>query len=258
MVGLTPELAVTLAVIALLSGIGITAIGPGGIFVTIALFSLTGLTPAEVAGTASATFIAAGLVGSWIYARSGELGEPGSYRLAALLSVTSVVGGLLGAQANTRVSEVLFGLMLGLVVVGIGVVIVYQEWRGLGRRRMIRPSTGSGKLVVLVLGLVIGFAGGLLGVGGPVLAVPALVVLGVPMLLAVAVAQVQSVFIAGFATLGYVLHDAVVWPLAFLIGVPELVGVVLGWRLAHRLEPRRLKIGLGIVLIAVGPYLAFG
>ena len=102
----------------------------------------------------------------------------------------------------------------------------------------------------------IGIPGGLLGVGGPVLAVPVLIAVGVPLVPAVAVAQVQSVFIAGFATLGYLLRDAVSIELVGIIAVPELIGVVLGWQVAQRVNARWLKLALAIVLIVIGPYIA--
>ena len=58
------EIMILLLVIALVGGVCITTIGPGGIFVTIALFALLPISPSTVAGTASATFIATGIVGS--------------------------------------------------------------------------------------------------------------------------------------------------------------------------------------------------
>lgn len=83
-----------------------------------------------------------------------------------------------------------------------------------------------------------------------------LVVLGVGMLSAVAVAQVQSVFIATFATAGYALNGAVSLPLALLVGLPQLVGAFLGWRVTRVVDPHRLKTALGLTLVAVGPYLS--
>ena len=71
---------VALVVIALFAGVGITTIGPGGIFVTIALYVLTPLPSATVAGTAHATFIATGIVASLAYVRSvkgSDAGKPG-------------------------------------------------------------------------------------------------------------------------------------------------------------------------------------
>lgn len=101
-----------------------------------------------------------------------------------------------------------------------------------------------------------GVLGGALGVGGPVVAVPILVVLGIPLLEAVAMAQVQSVFLSLFATVGYLTVGAVEWSLALLVAVPQLVGVVAGWRLAHRVPTSTLRDGLAVVLVAVGALLA--
>jgi len=39
--------------------------------------------------------------------------------------------------------------------------------------------------------------------------------------------------------------------------VPQLFGVVVGWRLAHRIAERRLRIALGAVLLAIAPWIAF-
>lgn len=245
-----------LVVVAFLSGIGIATIGPGGIFLTIALYALAPLTPSQVAGTAHATFIGTGLVGSAAYVYSGEVNTGPGRALSLLLSLTSVLGALVGAQLNTYVSQRLFGLLLGGVASTVGVVILYRERRGFAPFYTLEVTTAEGKVVLSVLGLLLGTASGLLGVGGPVLAVPALIVVGVPMLLAVAVAQVQSVFIAAFATSGYLIQGNVLLGLAVVLGGPLLVGVLIGWKVAHLVDPARLKVGLGVVLLAVGPILA--
>lgn len=252
----TPGVELLLILIAFLAGVGVTAIGPGGIFLTIALYSLTSLPAAVVAGTASATMVAAGTVGSLGYILSGELRRRSSWQVALILGAAGILGGLAGSWLNTFVSEAGFGALLGTLAAGAGAVILRQEWRGLEPRYRLDVQSAAGRIVLAALGLGIGIASGLLGVGGPVLAVPALVVLGVPLLSGIAVAQVQSVAIALFATVGYSVRGTVAWPLAALVGIPLLVGVLVGWVLARRIEPRRLKISLGLVLIALGPYLA--
>jgi hypothetical protein len=45
---------------------------------TIALFALTGLAPAQVAGTAIVTHVATGALGTAAYTRSGQLRDPGT------------------------------------------------------------------------------------------------------------------------------------------------------------------------------------
>lgn len=254
---ISPDLGILLVVIALVSGVGCTTIGPGGIFVTIALYVLTPLSSAEVAGTAHVTFIAVGVIGSVAYVRSGELSGGDGYALASVLSVTSILGGLVGAQLNTYVTREAFGVILGTVAALTGIVLLHRERSELESIAEVDPGSRTGNIVFSTLGFALGVTAGLVGVGGPVFAVPALVLLGTPMLLALAVAQVQAIFISGFATTGYLVQDAVSTTYALIVGIPLVLGAVVGWLIAHRVDPVRLKTALGVVLIVVGPYLAF-
>lgn len=251
---MTPLLAAGLVGIALVAGVGITTVGPGGVFVTAALYELTPLSSAAVAGTASATFVATGLVGSSAYVRSGELTAGRTREAAAVLSGAGIAGALAGTRLNLLVGDRVFGVLLAAFLAGLGVLIAYRELVGLDpngplsaseRRRGILAGVGGG----------VGVLSGLLGVGGPVVAVPVLVVLGMPMLRAVAVAQVQSIFLALFATVGYATVGAVDVPTAILVGVPQLVGVVVGWRVAHRVSAHRLRVALAGVLLVVAAIL---
>jgi len=244
-----------LVVVTFLAGVGITAIGPGGVFVTIAL-SLVLVRPGLIAGTAGATNIATGIVGSAAYVHSGELRTEQGKRMMVVLSLTGLAGALLGAGINALVSAELFEVLLGGFVALAGVLTWYRERYGSGGGGF-DARTRRGTVLVAGVGFAVGVPAGLLGVGGPVLAVPLLVALGAPMVPAVAVAQVQSIFIAGFATAGYLVRDAVSLWLVALIGVPELIGVVVGWQVAHRVSARRLKLALAVVLVTLGPYIAF-
>lgn len=252
------ELTFLLMAIALLGGICITTIGPGGIFVTIALFALTTLDQSTVAGTASATFIATGIVGSLAYLRSGELSRPGARRAALYLGGASVIGAFAGAQLNTVLDKQLFGILLGAFVLITGLIILVRKYMGLSSDTEFELGNRKADIAMIAVGLGVGLPGGLLGVGGPVLAVPLLVVLGVPMLVGVALAQVQSIFIAAFATIGFAIHGAIDWLLVVQLGIPLLIGTVAGWYLARRVNPDRLQLGLAICLLALGGYLLVG
>jgi uncharacterized membrane protein YfcA len=248
-------LLVTLVLISFVSGVGITTIGPGGIFLTISLYALTPLSSGTIAGTVQVAFVATGLIGTIAYVRSGELSSD-NLTLTLLLCGGSIGGALFGSWVNTFVSRDLFGLLLGTLAAVTGFLIVYRERKGFESVKSLDPETLSGRLGYGALGFVLGAFSGLLGVGGPVIAVPALVLIGVPMLYAVGIAQVQSVFIAAFAAVGYLAQGTVSLPLAAIIGVPLLLGVVVGWGVAHRINPDRLKVALGGVLLLVAPYLA--
>lgn len=244
-----------LIILGFVAGVGTTTLGPGGIFVTISLYAVTTLSSATVAGTASATFIGTGVVGTVMFARSGELDTP-YRRTAIILAASSVIGAFLGSELNTHLADHVFGLFLAAFVTIIGVSIVYREYFGLTPRYVVDPQASTGSIVVAGVGTGVGGVGGLLGVGGPVMAVPILVLIGVPMLPALAVAQVQSVVLASVATANYAGHQAVSALLVVLIGIPQVAGAVVGWRVAHRVDPERLKLLLGLLLVGLGPLLA--
>ncbi|MDZ7805554.1 MAG: sulfite exporter TauE/SafE family protein [Gracilimonas sp.] len=258
MTAMSAEIMILLLIIALVGGICITTIGPGGIFVTIALFALLPLDPSTVAGTASATFIATGIVGSLGYLKSGELKGKVAGKAAGVLSLASVIGAFAGAQINTLLNASTFAILLGLFVLFTGILILYRQKKQLKPDSRLQIDTFEGLMWLAGVGLAVGLPGGLLGVGGPVLAVPLMVVLGVPMLLSVALAQVQSIFISGMATFGYMIHDAVDWYLALFLTVPLLIGTVAGWYIAQRIKASKLQVSLALVLILLGIYLMAG
>lgn len=244
-----------LALTGLLGGIGITAIGPGGVLPTIGLFLLTGLSPSGVAGTAIVTHVATGILGTTAYTHSGQLKAAGTRRCAVVLALAALVGTPLGVLCNTLVEGRGFGLLLAFVVTVTGLLVWIRD-----RRAPDLPDDVADPAIpavrTAVVGVVVSLVAGLFGLGGPLLSVPLLVVCGLPVLAALAAAQAQSIVIASVGTVAYVVHGDVDWPLAALVGLPELAGVLIGWRVAHRLPARRLKYALVVSLLALAPYLA--
>ncbi len=125
--GLDLPVLAALALLGLTGGIGITALGPGGVLPTIGLFALTDLSPTVVAGTAIVTHIATGLLATGAYARSGELREPATLRVAGLLAATAVVGTPLGVRLNTLVSPRVFGVLLAALLVLVAALVWYRD-----------------------------------------------------------------------------------------------------------------------------------
>lgn len=253
MLGVSGGSLVALEALALIGGIGITALGPGGVLITIGLYALTSLSPGHVAGTAIVTHVATGCVGSLAYRRSRQLRDPLTQRTALILAGCAVVGTPLGVLVNSLVSRGSFSLLLGAFVAVIGVMV----WR---RPRPHDDGTGETHPplhagLVAAVGIVVAMLSGLFGLGGPLLCVPLLVAAGVPLLSALAAAQAQSIVIASVGTIGYLTQGAIAWPLALAVAVPELIGVVIGWRVAHHVPTARLTRALAFALVAVAPYL---
>lgn len=241
-----------LACIGLVAGIGITAVGPGGVLATIGLFLFTGLSPAGVAGTAMVTHVATGTVGSLAYLRSGHLRERQTVRVAVVLLVTAVVGTPAGVLLNSAVSGRAFGVLLAGFVVAVAVLVWYRQSRTTDGLHPRHPTPA-----LIAIGLLVAVASGIFGVGGPLLTVPLLVAIGTPILPALAAAQVQSIIISIVGSVGYFSIGAIDWRLALIVGVPELCGVLIGWKVARAVPARYLKWTMIIILIAIAPVLAF-
>ncbi|GAA2148454.1 sulfite exporter TauE/SafE family protein [Actinomadura napierensis] len=244
-----------LVLFGLVAGVGITAVGPGGVLVTVGLFALTGLSPAQVAGTAIVTHVATGALATAAYTRSGQLRERGTRRTAAVLAAAAVAGTPLGVLVNSVVSGRAFGILLGAFVTLVG-MLVWRRARGPASGEPGIGAGGPGTPQVAAVGFAVAVASGVFGIGGPMLSVPLLVVLGAPVLSALAAAQAQSVVIAAVGTAGYAAAGAVDWPLAALTGVPELAGVLLGWVIARAVPAGALTGALIVSLFALAPYLA--
>jgi uncharacterized protein len=243
-----------LEVLALIAGIGTSALGPGGVLIPIGLFSLTHLSKGQIAGTAIVTQIGTGVVGSLAYRRSDQLKDPVTLRTAAILGAAAVIGAPLGVILNSVVSRGLFNILLGVVVGVSGLVVAGRARPRPGDAdRAAAPQLRTG--LVAALGFGVAVISGLFGLGGPLLSVPLLIAVGLPLLSAVSCAQVQSIVIATAATIGYIERGQISWPLAASLVVPQLIGVVIGWRIARRVPTARLMGVLAVVLIALAPYL---
>ncbi|KQV06968.1 sulfite exporter TauE/SafE family protein [Leifsonia sp. Root112D2] len=242
-----------LACIGLVAGIGITAVGPGGVLATIGLFLFTGLSPAVVAGTAMVTHVATGTVGSLAYLRSGHLRERQTVRVAVILLVTAIVGTPIGVLLNSTVSGRGFGMLLAGFVLIVAMLVWYRQRHTADDGLHPRHPTPA----LIAIGLVVAVASGMFGVGGPLLTVPLLVAIGTPILPALAAAQAQSIVISIVGSVGYLSIGAIDWQLALVVGVPELCGVLIGWKVARAVPARYLRWAMIFILIAVAPVLAF-
>lgn len=106
-------------------------------------------------------------------------------------------------------------------------------------------------LRVALVGLAAGLLGGMFGVGGGILIVPALtIVLGFDQRLAHGTSLAAILPIAGAGLVTYWSTDNVDWPVALWIAIGAIGGAVIGTRLLQVISKRALTIGFVIVMLA--------
>lgn len=189
---------------------------------------------------ASATFIRKGLV---------------EWRLVVPMLVPAVGLSPVGVWAAHGLDRtLLLWLFVTFLVFAAGMMLFYQP-----RPRPTRASTAATLALGLPVGGVAGFIGGLLGVGGGNVIVPALVASGLEPKRAAA----GTSFVVIFASLsGFLAHVQVARLDPALLGVTgmaTLAGAALGaWLATERLSAHQLKRLIALVLLAVAVKTAWG
>ncbi len=125
-----------------------------------------------------------------------------------------------------------------------------------------REAVG-GRFVLLGVGMAVGalagFLGGLLGVGGGNIVVPALVALGFDPKKASASTAVVVIFSSFAGFLGHASLAGIDAPLLGATTVAAASGAALGsWLMTDRLKGRQVKVIIGIVLMVIAAKLAWG
>jgi uncharacterized membrane protein YfcA len=241
-----------------------TLIGAGGGFalIPVLLFLFPNEPAANLTAISLAVVFANALSGSLAYARLGRV----DWRSALLFALAGLPGSILGAWLTHGIDRKLFDPLLGLTLIVGGLLVLVQR-----REPVPRPLAGVTRTIVerdgkvhqysprLGLGMLVsvgvGVLSSLLGIGGGILHVPAMVyLLGFP----THVATATSHAVVAILTLAAVVVHATDGTLAPVlgrtlpIGAGALLGAQLGARLSTVVRGRWILRALGVGLFAVG------
>ncbi len=237
-------MSIILAVITFIVGLLIGAIGIGGVLLLPALVYLGGIDVHTAVPVCMLSFVAAGIVGSIVYARHGSIRTD----LAAWLCAGAVPAAFAGALALSWVPAGLIMALVALLMIFAGVDALLKTFRKTAPAATRLPGPGA----LVALGFVTGFGSALTGTGGPLIMVPIAIFLGLPVLLAVGLGMAIQVPIAAFATLGNWLSGNLEAGLALGLAAIMGVGVLLGALVIHRVPGGQLRRVVAGMLILVG------
>lgn len=265
----------------------------GGFLLTPLLNALFGIPYTVAVGSSLSQMIGLSSAAALRHARLGNV----DYRLGGLMLLgagagtefgTVVLSGLKGlgsvSTANGAVPVIvlamgaIYAVLLAVIGTSVGAEAIRAARRSedasaepsnklISRLRAIRlrpvialPASGIESFSVWVLiavGFVTGFASGLLGVGGGVLLVPALIyAMGCPTLVAIGTGAFQTVFTAAFGTYAHSLRGNVDLLLVLLMLIGSTVGAHIGAGLTSYVDASRVRggfavlcfVGLGVVV----------
>ncbi|HEY4203716.1 MAG TPA: sulfite exporter TauE/SafE family protein [Xanthobacteraceae bacterium] len=253
--------------------------GIGGGFLLTPLLIFIGISPAVAVASVSTHIAASSLSGALSYWRKRSI----DLTLALVLLGGSIVGTILGVLLFTYLRklgqlDLVIALSYVVLLTGVGTAMFYEGLRAIARARrggnptLRRPGSHSwvhglplkmrfkrskiylSVIPVNVIGLLIGFIGAIMGVGGSFILIPMLIyVLRVPTSTVIGTSMALTLVTMVIAT---VLHavtnhlvDAV---LALILMIGGVTGAQFGARAGLRIRGEHLRLLLGLLILAVG------
>ena len=250
--------------------------GIGGGFLMTPLLIFIGIAPAVAVASVTSHIAASSFSGAIAYWRRRAI-DPA---LAAVLLTGGTAGTALGVSTFTYLRslgqlDLMIAMSYVVLLTTVGAAMLYEGFRAILRtRRGVLPPRRTHNWVhalplkmrfkrskiylsvipVVLVGIVIGFIGAVMGIGGGFILVPALIyLLRVPTSTVIGTSMVLTLVTMLFAT---VLHavtnhlvDAV---LALILMIGGVTGAQFGARAGQKIRGDQLRLLLGLLILAVG------
>lgn len=261
-------------------GIGMigTLIGAGGGFILVPLLLITHpkMSPNIVTSISMALVAVNAMSGSVAYARAKRI----DYKAGLIFALCTVPGSILGVLATHYIPNQIFHLVFGVLLIGLGAFLFFRRTpvhkpasallleKGL-QFHELKDRTGTTYSYYysmwkgIVISVFVGFFSPLLGIGGGIIHVPAMVqILHFP----VYVATATSHFIlAIMSTISVIVHaidgnydNPAVLKVTIALCAGAIPGAQLGAFLSHKLKGKTIIRALAFALALVGIRILIG
>ena len=255
------EIAILIA-LGFFAGIFGTLVGIGGGVIFVPIFLLFfHFTPQQAIGTSLTAVFFNALSGSISYLRQKRVDLKSGWKFA----LATLPGALLGAWFARYFTSVTLAVAFGFLLIAVAIFIFLRAEPSQGnkeenryRRTLIdsqgrvfeyNPREGTG----IVISFIVGISSSLLGLGGGVIHVPALVfLLGFPIHIATATSHFILVISTFFGTGAHLLLGNVLIVPAIIVAASAIPGAQIGARLSRKVKGKLVTRLLAVALLLVG------
>ncbi|HTL09587.1 MAG TPA: sulfite exporter TauE/SafE family protein [Chitinophagaceae bacterium] len=250
-----------------------TLIGAGGGFIIVPfLIIIHPALPTEILTAISIAVVACNAIsGSVAYARSKTI----DYRAGRWFAAFTIPGSIAGVYSTAYIPKIVFHVVFGLLVIGLAALLFFQKKaiassdsspllpESRKNTHTLMDATGTvftyeyRPYLGAFISLIVGYLSPILGIGGGIIHVPALVKwLGFPIRIATATSHF---ILAVMATVSVIVHvvngnyngpHIMYWVVTLSTGV--VAGAQLGAFLSHRVQGQWLIRILSVCLLLVG------
>lgn len=249
-----------------------TLIGAGGGFILVPILLLThpGLSAEKVTAISMAIVACNAVSGTLAYARSKRI----DYRAGILFAVFTIPGSILGVLATHYIPRHLFNIIFGLILVALAVFLFFDSGKAAPVADHGKDSNGwkhhlqtdraghsysyyFNQYRGIFISVIVGFLSPLLGIGGGIIHVPALVKwLQFPVYIATATSHFILAVMSIVSVLVHIgkgsYHNPYILKLVIYLGLGVIAGAQLGALLSHKLKGNLIIRALALSLAAVG------
>jgi uncharacterized membrane protein YfcA len=249
-----------LAIMSLIVGVigGIVGIALG--VVRLPVMTAIGIDPLIAASTNLFVSVLGSVAGSWPAILQNRI----VFRVVIVIGIPAIAGSFIGGLYADLVSRVVLLTLVGLLLVWSSTMMIFRAVAELRDKTITAedgdPDSGRGdlnrKMVAResFLGFGIGIIGGAVGLALGVLRMPALIhVLKMKPSLAAGTNLALTILVGSSGFTGHLLRGRVDWLLVGAIGIPAMIGMFAGSRMGGNVDPTKLRLGVGIVLLVVSP-----
>ena len=234
-----------------LAGLAAAGFGLGGALVATPAIRLLGTTAAFAVGSTLPPIVPNALLLSYRYAKKQLVDWS--------VVVPVVLFAILGSTFGTLTTHWLNGHVLMIVTAGFLLVSAATVWF---QRGTVDDSNNVAPArphlpVLATIGISAGFLGGLLGLGGGIVLVPAFSIwLKFPVKKAIATALACGGWIALYSTIAHIVRGDIDWRVAVLLGVGMIPGGYVGSHFAAKVSDAHHRRAFAILVGVIG--LVFG
>ena len=230
----------------LFAGTLIGAAGIGGVVLVPLLVYGAGFSVHTSIAAAVSSFIFSGLIGSFAYAKRGEI----NWLQLVYLTVGAIPGTLIGTYTLSKVNAESLKLF-------IAAVLIFASSKQIANIKFkpLRNQTTPSNISLLLVGFVTASLSVLSGTGGPLVLVPILTFLSMPLLPVIGLSQAIQIPIAGFATVGNEMLGIIRWEIVALLSPGLALGTFLGAKASEHLPVDKIKNLVAFLLLGSGVYM---
>jgi uncharacterized protein len=234
-------------------GGGLNAVAGGGSFITFPALIFTGMLPIAANATNNTAMWVAGLASASAYRQDLDI----KGRSLLVLSITSLVGGAIGAILLLFTSPDIFKKLIPYLLLLATVVFIFGEaiktWV-----QTIRQSSSSEPppiATLIVAQLAISIYGGFFGAGIGILMLATLTFSGIKNIHAMnALKAFLATCINGIAIIPFMFAGLIAWQQALLMAVGGCLGGYAIARVARKIQPQIIRRFVAIVAIGMTTY----